>query len=87
MRHLAAAIIALAMLIPASPGLAKVCYRCKDNKPVPYVCAKADTFKARKNARAVGCHWTATTSTCKCGKWVKTRSTLTPFVRWALTHL
>jgi len=60
----------------ASPAAAKVCYRCKNDKPTKYVCAARDTFKARKNARKIGCDWSSYSSSCKCGAWVAHKSTL-----------
>ncbi|MDA3863828.1 MAG: hypothetical protein PF689_08180 [Deltaproteobacteria bacterium] len=56
----------LAALVPAK-SIGKVCFKCKSNKPVPYVCAEKDTFTARKNARKAGCNITSYSSTCKCG--------------------
>ena len=42
-----------------------------------------DTFKARKNARKLGCNWSSYSSSCKCGAWVQHRRST--FVDYALT--
>ncbi|MFH2005153.1 MAG: hypothetical protein ABI333_01070 [bacterium] len=73
MKKLLAMTLGCLLLAVATPALAKVCYRCKDNRPVRYVCATKDTFDARKNARKAGCNWSSYTSSCKCGQWVSTK--------------
>jgi hypothetical protein len=75
MKALLAALLSAMMLLGATDGLAKVCYRCRGDKPVKYVCSNADTFKARKNARKLGCNWSSYSSSCKCGAWVSAKST------------
>lgn len=70
----------------ATPALGKVCYHCKDGKPVPYVCAPSDTFTARKNSRALGCNWSSYSSSCQCGRWVSSKSAdLSSFLGFALS--
>lgn len=69
------------LLVASTPGLAKVCYHCKGNRPVKYVCSARDTFRARRGARKLGCQWTSYTSSCNCGAWVAHKST--PFIRIA----
>mgnify|MGYP001547640319 CR=1 FL=1 len=86
MKALIAAILGGLIILtaaPATPAVAKVCYRCRGDKPVKYVCAARDTFKARKNARKLGCNWSSYSSSCKCGAWVKHRKS--SFVQYALT--
>ena len=73
MMKLLAAVVGCLMLALSTPAFAKVCYRCKNDKPVRYVCASKDTFGARKNARDLGCNWSSYSSSCKCGKWVSTK--------------
>jgi hypothetical protein len=60
----------IALGLPVS-AIAKVCFACKDAKPVKYVCAEKDTFTARKNARKLGCKITSYSSICECGVTVK----------------
>ena len=62
------------LLAGSTPARAKVCYRCKGNRPVKYVCSARDTFRARRNARKLGCQWTSYTSSCNCGAWVAHKS-------------
>ncbi|MDY0002722.1 MAG: hypothetical protein RBU30_15605 [Polyangia bacterium] len=86
MRSLLVLVSMVVVLAASAPALGKVCYHCKDGKPVPYVCAQSDTFTARKNARAAGCNWSSYSSSCQCGQWVASKSAdLPPFVRFALS--
>ena len=62
------------LLVGWVPARAKVCYHCKGSRPVKYVCSARDTFRARRNARKLGCQWTAYTSSCNCGAWVAHKS-------------
>lgn len=88
MRSLLALLIGVVMLGTATTALGKVCYHCKDGKPVPYVCSQSDTFTARKNARAIGCNWTSYSSSCQCGRWVASKGVGLPtFLRFALSLL
>lgn len=82
MKAMLAALLGALFLVTASPAFAKVCYHCKGGKPVPYVCANSDTFKARKNARNLGCNWSSYSSSCKCGAWVAAKSS--SFLDYAL---
>jgi hypothetical protein len=86
MRYLLATLLAaLVMSLPGVAG-AKVCYHCKNDKPVKYVCAHSDSFAARKNAKALGCDFSSYSSICKCGAWVGSKANAS-FVDWALTRL
>ncbi len=68
--------ILLAVLPVPSLVAAKVCYSCKDKKPVEYVCAPSDTFTARKNAGKLGCSIASYSSSCKCGAEVSDKARL-----------
>ena len=83
MKGLFAALLGSLLLVTATPAVAKVCYRCQKAKPVKYVCARRDTFAARKNARKLGCNWRSYSSSCKCGAWVNHRRG--KFVDYALS--
>ena len=85
MKAFLAMFLGLAVLCLAGSAQAKVCYHCKDGKPVKYVCANSDTFVARKNARNMGCDWTSYSSTCECGAWVKSKAG--SFLRYAMTRV
>lgn len=86
MKSLIALVSAVVVLGAGTPAIGKVCYHCKDAKPVPYVCAQSDTFTARKNARAQGCNWSSYSSSCQCGKWVPSKSAAPgSFTRYALS--
>jgi hypothetical protein len=60
----------LVALATSSPAIAKVCFSCRNAKPVRYVCAKKDTFAARHNAKRLGCDITSYSTICQCGAWV-----------------
>lgn len=68
--------LALCCLLAPSAALGKVCFACKDAKPVSHVCASADTFTARKNARRLGCNITGFSSSCKCDAEVSSKARL-----------
>ena len=86
MRYLLATLlVALRVGLPASAG-AKVCYQCRNEKPVKYVCAHSDSFAARRNAKALGCEFSSYSSLCKCGAWVGSKSTAS-FIDWAEARL
>ena len=82
---LAALLAALVLGLPASAG-AKVCYQCKHDKPVRYVCAHSDSFAARRSAKALGCDFSSYSSLCKCGAWVSSKPTAS-FLDWAAARL
>jgi hypothetical protein len=86
MRTLVAILLgALVLGLPAAAG-AKVCYHCKNAKPVKFVCAHSDTFAARKNAKALGCDFATYSASCTCGAWVTSKAP-SAFVPWALSRL
>lgn len=66
----------LMVVLPAGGVSAKVCFSCKDRKPVAYVCADKDTFTARRNARKLGCKITSYSSSCSCGATVDSKAVL-----------
>jgi len=70
--------LAICCLFAPSAAAGKVCFTCKDAKPVANVCAASDTFTARKNARKLGCNITGYTSSCKCGAEVSNKARLDP---------
>ena len=82
---LAALLAALVLGLPASAA-AKVCYQCKNAKPVKFVCAHSDSFASRRSARALGCDFTSYSSLCKCDTWVSAKPTAS-FRDWAAARL